>query len=453
MAGRRRAHKKSRVARAAPAPDRAAQARRAMRLVTVAFLFVAYLYAVGIPAGKGPDETAHLRYIEHLATTHTLPVFDRENPGPDYEFHQPPLYYLIALPSYLLTARRGPEAAGQAVRFVTILLAVPLLYLTFALARSLAPSRPWVAPAAASVVAFLPMHLAISAAAGNDVLTEVFFAAAFLLMVNHLHASAQGAAAEAQQPSARTMAFVGLLVGLGVLTKSIAALLFPLAWAAAAVAARGPRGYDWRRAARDAAWATGIALAVCGWWLLRNQIIYGDPLLQRAFLSAFRDRPSPASFMEQFHLTALPYIGLVVSWTLASMLGVFGPVVGNQFVFYPAWVYFAFGILGILGAVGFARYLARGEPAAWQRRAWGLAGLLGALLMAGFIRFNLSFFQAQARYLFPALAPAAVAFCLGLQEIAPPRARPWAPAAAAVALLALAVVGLPQWIAPRFYSP
>ena len=101
-ASRRKRRKKPVVpAAASPPPADAAgpRARLAMRVVVIAYLFLAGLYAVGIPLGKGPDETAHMRYFTYLAEHHTLPVFDRDSPGPDYEFHQPPLYYAVCLPT------------------------------------------------------------------------------------------------------------------------------------------------------------------------------------------------------------------------------------------------------------------------------------------------------------------------------------------------------------------
>jgi hypothetical protein len=66
------------------------------------------------------------------------------------------------------------------------------------------------------------------------------------------------------------------------------------------------------------------------------------------------------------------------------------------------------------------------------------------------VRFNFSFFQAQARYLFPILPAAAVACCLGLQQISPPRWRDHVILAAVIALAVLALAGLSLWIVPQF---
>ena len=605
-----------------------------MRVIVICYLFLAGLYATAIPPGKGPDETAHLRYIAYLAEHHRLPVFDRRNPGADYEFHQPPLYYLICLPAYSLSAS-SPEVAAQTVRFVTILIGLAVLYLTFALGRALLPDQPWVAVAAAAVVAFLPAHLSVVSTVGNDALAEVFVTAALLLCVRYLRASAEHQQGEREQaPSASSMALVGVMIGLGLLTRSIAVVLLPVVWAAAALAAQGRQGQgmetrmsvqargrlgsvllalglglalfsvpglthafqmqdwawqgwlwvlviaamiaiglwqlrssgrpagglitvvwvlgwivwcivrlfiifsgagtgalvlapvwlvlacaigwlvatasqrsawrgwvaaillvllgglsvltmhpgpsnvygagiallgivaavsnmrsveqiqnEWRRLVRDLAVSSGPVLVIAGWWLWRNQVLYGDILAGGAFLTAFQDRPSPAEFMQRTGLAAPGFVVLAAGWTLASSLGAFGPVFGNRFVFYPYWVYVVFGAKAVIEAVGFIRSLARETWAGWQRQAWLLCTLLAVLLLAGFIRFNLTFFQAQARYLFPALPPAAVALCLGLKTIAPPRGRQLTLVAGVSLLLLLAIAGLYLWIVPQFRLP
>lgn len=433
-------------------PPRAPE-RRLLRVIVICYLFLAGLYATAIPPGKGPDETAHLRYISYLAEHHGLPVFDRQNPGADYEFHQPPLYYLVCLPTYSLSGS-SPEVAAQTVRFVTILIGLAVLYLTFALGRALLPDQAWVAVAAAAVVAFLPAHLSVVSTVGNDALTEVFVTAALLLSVRYLRSSAEQRQGQMEQaPSAWTIALAGVMIGLGLLTKSIAVVLLPVVWAAAALAAQGRQAYEWRRLVRDLAVSSGPVLVIAGWWLWRNLSLYGDILAGGAFLTAFQDRPSPAEFMERTGLTPPGYVVLVAGWTLASSLGAFGPVFGNRFVFYPYWVYVVFGAKALIEVVGFIRSLARDTWAGWQRQAWWLCALLAVVLLAGFIRFNLTFFQAQARYLFPALPPAAVALCLGLRTIAPPRRWQLTLAAGISLLLLLAIAGLYLWIVPQFRLP
>jgi len=455
MANRQRKKRRKQLAAQAagrrsgrPAPD---PARQAMRLIAVAYVVVASLYATSIPLGKGPDESAHIRYVQFLAENHRLPVFDPENPDPDYEFHQPPLYYALSLPCYLLAGGAG-ETAQHAIRFFTLLISLALVYLTFGLARVLCPGKPWVAPAGAGIVAFLPMQLSVATSIGNDALAEVLAAAALLILAAYLRTAARQRSDAPERPvGAGAMVAAGAAIGLALLTKSVAALLLPVAWLAAALAARHPDGYRWRQLLRDAALATIIVLAIAGWWLVRNRGLYGDLFAQRAFLEAFAGRrPSPQDFMSEYQVTVPEYVGQVIIWTLASATGVFGPVRGNRFAFFPFWVYFATGAIALVGLFGFARYLSRVKLIHYQQEAWIVCGAFAALLIASFVRFNFSFFQAQARYLFPALPAAAVAFCLGLQQLVSERRRTPALAGAVGLLALLALIGLFTWITPQF---
>ena len=429
------------------------RARRALRPVVVLYLFLACVYAVAIPAGKGPDETAHLRYVSWLADHHTLPVFAAVDPGADYEFHQPPLYYALALPVYL-AAGGEPRTGGQGVRFFTAMIGLLLVYLTFALGRALVPERPWAAVGAAGVVGLLPMQVHLATTVGNDVLTEVLVAAALLLLIRHLQAAAQtDRESDARAPGAATIAGAGILAGLGLLTKSISIVMLPVIWLGSWLAARHGGTFAWRRLGRDLLLATALAAALGGWWLARNQVLYGDLLGQRAFVSAFEDRPSPQWYMARYHVPLPFYLIQVTLLTCASALGMFGPVRGNQFVFFPVWVYVLVGLLALFGAIGFLRHLRRTRLNEWQRQGWWLCLALFVLLAVGFVRFNFSFFQAQARYLFPALPAAALALALGLEEFVPVRWRAAAMIALPLALAALSLTMLPLWIVPQFLSP
>jgi len=80
--------------------------------IVAVYLALAFAYARVTPAWQAPDEPAHFNYIQHLASTGTLPALE---PGsyPDgvvplapnvrlsdiskfrYEAHQPPLFYAL----------------------------------------------------------------------------------------------------------------------------------------------------------------------------------------------------------------------------------------------------------------------------------------------------------------------------------------------------------------------
>src|SRR5581483_9653585 len=96
--------------------------RLALAVVLVMQLCMGVLYATRTPRWQAPDEPAHFNYVRALAETGTFPVlrqgdYDQaylerlksEKFPPElsidivrYESHQPPLYYLLAAPVYLL---------------------------------------------------------------------------------------------------------------------------------------------------------------------------------------------------------------------------------------------------------------------------------------------------------------------------------------------------------------
>jgi len=398
--------------------------RAALIVIVLIYLALGAWYAAAIPFGQAPDESAHLVYVQYLAKEHRLPVFRPVGAG-GYEFHQPPLYYALSLPAYLAGGRR-------AVRLFNVVLGLGVILFTYLLCREIFPDRPWRAVAAAAFAAFLPMHLALCASVTNDVLAEVIFTAGLWQMVRGLRVGW----------SPRACAAVGALAGLGLLTKSATAPLLVVGWLAVARSRRA----GWRVAARDIGLMTAAAVVIGGWWLVRNQVLYGDPLAGRAFLEAFRDRPTPAGQMAKYGLSLALYLLWVKGWTFASFWGVFG----TMNVFLPTGVYVALGAFSAAALVGVIARLARWRQLeAWQRQALltlGFAALLVGLL---FVRFNMSYFQAQARYLFPVIGVLAIGIVSGISALVPRPARTAVAFLPGVVALVVALAALPTWILPQ----
>jgi D-alanyl-D-alanine carboxypeptidase (penicillin-binding protein 5/6) len=213
--------------------------------------------ALVVPAGLPYDEPAHwsnaLFYADHLAP----PVLGK--PGVTYQGQQAPLYYAIA--AAFVRHIDDAEAAFLAVRLLGVVGAVALtLLIGGILARSI-PSRPAVILVGAAFIALNPMFAVIAGSVQNDTWTLVW---AFALLWSALPF------VDTARPSQRPWAWGLLLGGLGsaaILTKlSIA----PLVVAVLAVLLL-------RRRVVMALTAAGVVLAACGWWIVRNYLLYGDP--------------------------------------------------------------------------------------------------------------------------------------------------------------------------------
>ena len=205
---------------------------------------------------------------------------------------------------------------------------------------------------------------------------------------------------------------------------------------------------------RALAVAGATALIICGWWLVRNQILYGDPFAWRVFEEVFvKDRPTPEYFLSQ-GFSAASYLGLVGEWTFWTFWGTFG----QANIFLPEWVYWVcLGVSGCIIVGWIRRSLERGReesPSAGVRLGRWILLLQIVFLVASFLRFNVVFFQGQARYLLPAATAIAIFMALGMLSTLP---RGWRRAASYLlsaaffgyGLATLLVWGLPGYAAGR----
>lgn len=380
-----------------------------------------------------PDEAAHFAYVRHLATTRSLPVFDAA--GDDYESHQPPLYYALSLIPYAAAAWAGPAAAYFAVRLLSVAIGGCLVYLTWVFMRRLFPEDVDLPLMATAMAAFLPMHVAILSAITNDGLAELGATAILYVCFTGL----------AHGFTDRRVAALGALLGLGALTKTGCLLFAPVALLAMALRMHQTR-YDVARLLRQWGLCIVVCLAVCGWWLVRNTKLYGDPfamgIFRDIFLAEDAGRATPNWFFEHGASFAT-YVGLVALWTWCSFWGVLGQA--NQFM--PAWFYVIGGILTLWAVVGCVRLWWRSrqvevELDVAQRHTLLLLAATVGLVLIAFMKFNTEFFQAQARYLFPAIAAIVCFSALGWRELLPKRVRPYVLAGVAACLLGMSVCAL-----------
>src|SRR5512137_902847 len=148
--------------------------------IVAVYLVIGTLYAVSTPAWQVPDEPAHYNYIRYVTQTGALPVLqvgdydqaylsrltsEKFPPGLPidsvrYESWQPPLYYLLAAPLFLLFG-----GALLPLRLFSLALGAGVIVFTFVAAREISshPRRNLLALAAAGFVAFIPQHVAMLA--------------------------------------------------------------------------------------------------------------------------------------------------------------------------------------------------------------------------------------------------------------------------------------------------
>jgi len=363
------------------------------------------------PPDQAPDESAHGIYIEHLVRDHTLPVFDaaRGRDNPEYEFHQPPLYYALAAPVF--AAAGGGAGGTRAVRVLSALIGLITTLAAFAIARALWPDPPHIAVGAAAVTAFWPMHLYAGASVNNDGLAVALWTVALWLLARYLRA-----------PALRGAALAGAVTGLALLTKTSALVLVPLGVIAIALAwARRPSG-AWRRVISDGGVFLGAVAVIGGWWLVRNQMLYGDPFAYGVFKAAFGWQ-SPERWFTARGFNDVTHWGAVAVLTHQSFWGAFG--LGPQGVpaaVFPKWVYALLSLIAVPALVAAYGVLRAREQTV---RSTGLVLVTAwVFVFCAFLRFNLDLFQPQGRYLLPVVPIIGVLLSRGWYDLG--RGRAWA---------------------------
>lgn len=429
------------------------------------YLFLAGAYCAIIPAATAeqhnPDENAHIEYVATLASGH-LPVFTDALHG--YENHQPPLYYALAVPVYLAARGHGDAAATRAVRGVSILLGALLILAAYGCIRTAFPQDRWAALGTAAFVGLLPGNVALSASVANDALTNLVTALSLWMLAKIV------TTAESKR-QARCALWLGITVGIGIWTKTSTLILFPTVLLACYLLAA-------RRLASPAS-ATRIAGIACGVgaliglpWLLRNQVLYGDPMAQSIFTSAF------SNTAQAYIITAGVYDGSltrylvdVAQWTFASFWGGFDSLLifwgqpphahlhsdapgAYAFLTYPPPpIYGVFALLSLASVTGLIlspvkRTETVSPPQNVLRTVFAVFIALTAVV---FLRFILTYFQTQGRYLYPALVPLAFFFVCGWLRLLPrPRWQMAFVIALTAGLAALNLYTLFGLLLPRF---
>jgi 4-amino-4-deoxy-L-arabinose transferase-like glycosyltransferase len=301
------------------------------------------------------------------------------------------------------------------------------------------PGDTCLALGTAAFVAFVPMHLAMTASVNNDALADLLLALVMLRLMRWT----QGAK---RQPY--DLAITGLLLGLGLITKAtVYVVAIPLSLIALLLDERRPA-----LLVRRAAAIFGPALLLATPWYVRNVALYGWPdllgklnhdaiVVGQLRTSDYLAQAGWAAYLREFATTSFHSFWGQFGWMAVPMDG---------------RTYLALGLLSALAAAGLmlsakdllpsnsslrvGRIVASplggtaGDKAGWLAGLWVVFTLLFIYLY-----YNLSFVQFQGRYLFPALAPIGLFATLGLREIL---SRRWAWLGAGLCGIAAVWIGL-----------
>jgi 4-amino-4-deoxy-L-arabinose transferase-like glycosyltransferase len=423
------------------------QDHRWLVIILVLYIGVAVLYGALIPIFESPDANGHYAYIHELTEgrgfpTHGTPSGERVT---GYVAGHPPLYYLLSAavtvwvsndvdyadwawhnpyhamgnPAAVANKNRlihtdaeafpwhGTPLTVHVARLVSTALGTLVVAAAYGIMLEVFPTRRWLAVGAAALTAFNPMFIFTTARVSNDAAVAAFCS---LLVWGAVRLAMHGL-------SLRGLALTGLALGLAALSKLSGVVLGPVLVAALLfdvlrvghykVTHLFRRDQLWRLAI-NACVLFGVAALVCGWWFIRNLVLYNELLGTDAWLSRTATvRAEPIGFFDV--LAQLE--GLEMSyWAMFGWFNILG----------ASWMYKTWWVLVRLAGVGLVFLLID----QWTPRRLSkpvqmglLVLVLAFLLVFGSVwRFIMIVLGSQGRYLMPVTAAISILLVIGLDR-------------------------------------
>jgi 4-amino-4-deoxy-L-arabinose transferase-like glycosyltransferase len=433
-------------------------------------------YWLATPVYEGPDEPMHYAYVRHLVETGQLPPLTGYEGGhpAHQETSQPPLYYVTAAlltfwtpdqGDYGTLLERNPHFAHPApatvpdnkntwlhtsaedfpwrdtvlsirlTRLVSALFGALGIVATWGLARELWPSSDWLPLLAAGLTLCIPQFLFMSSVVSNDTAAMalsacVLWAAARMARIDCIRCPAV---------SVRRALWLGLLLGLAMLTKLSALGLIPLVGLFLVAVARWER-LSWQTILSRLGLALAVAALVAGWWYVRNWVLHGNPFNTQVHLTSPWAWDGPLPLQE-----ALAHLGGVER----SFWGMFG----TGSVGLPDGIYLVLRVgwlLALIGWVGLLRRRSHQRVMIWM---WGMLWGWCLLILALQVRWMQLVLAPWGRLLFPALSAIACLLVEGWRGWLRPRTRPMPILALVVGLLLLSGAVPLAVIRPAYARP
>lgn len=416
-----------------------------LALIIILYLICGTLWSLSVPTFETPDEPGHARYIDFLIENGRLPRSGEDAPG---EAHQPPLYYLLSAAAarlaglgsievnpirnpafrwyggsseskYLHRLSESPPLSGSAralhwLRLLSVALGAGTVALIYLMGSRGAGPESVAAPAAA-LAAFVPQFTFIAGSLNNDNLANLLSAAALACL----------AAAVVRPERLGPWGLAGLFAGLGLLAKFTGLVMLPCGLIALMLA----RGSSGPRLQTKALAFLAPALAVPLPLLARNLLVLGDPLGAAAQMESLPQLLDRKALTSSYFLTEFPAV------LFRSFWGTFGWMSFHL----PGVFYAGCGLVSLAGLIG----LLIVRPNAVTKKLHLLFASAVLLQLAQIVVYNLTFTQAQGRFLFPVIGPIALLICSGIGGLVRRVGALWAPPAWRYLLVvALAVTNL-----------
>ena len=396
--------------------------------VLVVFALLSTWVSVIVPLGEGPDELPHYTVTRYIIQHGRLP-----DTAEEHESFQPPLYYLLSAaltfwidtrdfaikanadydptipdaPKMLLLHSRteafpyhGYALAWHLMRLLSVAMGVITVAALYA--TTLAVTRnASIALLCAATVGLLPGFIFMAALVSNDNLAAMV-SALLCWRIAVLLKTPEGQRDSGSSTGMLTYTLLGLLLGIGLLSKTSMLAFVATTGLALLVAAR-------QRSWRPRTWLAinlvvfGVAALVGGWYYVRNFVLYGDWLAWPLVLAANEVRSAPLALPDWLHVLGQSYRSFWLEWIGIAL---------------PSAAQAVLALFAALALIGMVRYVWRSDKT--TRLVLGLLAGHFVIIAISWVRWTQTVAgTGQARLFYPALAVLLLGLVLGLRSIHP----------------------------------
>lgn len=352
-------------------------------------------FALFTPTFFAPDEQSHFNYVKYLYTYHAFPVQHSQTDAPsnDWEYYQPPLYYILCLPVYWIANHVSAEDRDVLVcslRSMSIVLWIANIYFARKLLDRLQMTDMYVRGFILCVVALLPTYAVLSSSINNDNLLITLGGLLLYIL--------------AQNITTGRSVWLGVLLGVALLTK-LTAVVYVFAIAAVLVAQYAAGRLS--LVVTTSRFLTTTSIAAIMWlpWGLRNVSVYNDLTAE-----------SVANVPHRWRSTsdAITTVLKTIAKSFSSVSGIY-----NNIEFFPIVGFVLLGVacLGIVYALLRRPTFFDDQPSAHANiffmSAMALTVIVNYVLV---LRFGLLYNQGQGRFLYPMIIPIALLMAIGIKH-------------------------------------
>jgi len=338
------------------------------------FFCTSLLWSIFTPVFEGPDEDSAYNYARYYARTWELPNITKK-PVSEGAFHWEPLYFMLAGRIAAFTNAPASKSGDyyymdgwqrireenpvnlfkhkvsefrfnwdriawslHLMRLTSVFLATASVWLTYKFSQEIFPKPSWIPHITMLFFAFNPQFIFFSGIL-NLVNMVIFTTSAFLyLLARYIHRV---------ENYWYHSAGLGAALGVAIISKMTALMMLPVA-----LATVGLRQKEIKKSVMAILIFLFAFLVTGGWYLIRNQALYGEFSGAKAHVLFRFDRPTNP-FLEEVgilnYLISYPKTQWITLWSGFGWLTIYLPLV---FPFIMLLIY-AHGIFGFIQGVLF----------------------------------------------------------------------------------------------------